>query len=588
MRKSKAAAYIDKRFDMCGIVGYTGFQNAEHIVIDGLKTLEYRGYDSAGIALVDGEISAFKTAGRVRALEETLPAGLWHTAIGHTRWATHGKPSALNAHPHLSFDGKIAVVHNGVLENQRELTEELSTLGIDRVSETDSELIAHMLALEGGDMLEAVRHVGERLEGAATFLAVRAGDCAIYAYRQGASMAVGEGEGESFAASDSLALSRYIKKAIMLSDGEYAKLTKSGVEIYFDGERVTRAPISIRRTPPGECVCHMRAEIDEIPEALKRTFNKINESADEELLSRIRGAKRILLTGCGTAYHACLYGKAILEKTLDIAAEATPASEFDRVRLKDDCIAICVTQSGETADAIDAIKRCKKENIYTVALTNVEESYAAALADRALFLDAGAEIAVAATKTYDCQLLALYMLAKAASGDKMTLSEFAALKEEARRALSLDELYEDRIADSKLMFIGKGLDCVTAREGALKFKEITYKQTDAYPAGELKHGTVALVDGGVTVIVVATAKSAKSRIEAAVSELNSRGAYTVAVSAVGDVGAKRTLEISGDIGEELLPIVAAIPLQNLALTTSLCLGLNPDKPRNLAKSVTVI
>ena len=575
---------------MCGIVGYTGYQNAINIVIDGLSTLEYRGYDSAGIALAGDKLEVYKTAGRVHMLEEMLPAKPCHTAIGHTRWATHGKPDAINAHPHLSFDRRIAVVHNGVIENCPALRAELAGMGITPVSETDSELIAHMLALDGSsDLLTSVKRVGERLEGAATFLAVQKGDDAIYVYRQGASMALGIGEKEAFAASDTLALARHVRQAIMLDDGEYAKLTPSGCSIYKGGVRVERQPVEIHRTPPRDCSCHMRAEIDEIPAALSGTYASVSKSLDGALLTKLIHAKRVLLVGCGTAYHACLYGKQLIESRLSIPAEATVASEFDSVRFADgDAVAIFITQSGETADTLRALDICKQRGAFTLALTNVENSRVCDRAHKTLYLNAGAEIAVAATKSYNCQLLALYMLTRAAAFDPMTKDEIAELRASVSKTLSLEELYEDRICSSKLFFVGKGADYVTAEEGALKFKEITYKSTEAYAAGELKHGTIALIDDECAVLVIATCKADMPRLMATVSELRSRGAYTVAVSSVGDIGANRTLAIPAPFDTALRPLLSVLPLQSLALTTSLCLGLDPDKPRNLAKSVTVI
>lgn len=574
---------------MCGIVGYSGYQNAKNIVIDGLKTLEYRGYDSAGIAFGGEDISVFKTAGSVAALESSLPDMSAHTAIGHTRWATHGVPNAINAHPHLSFDRSIAVVHNGVIENCDEIRRELSQKGITFVSDTDSELIAHLLALEyGSDMLTAVNRVGARLKGAATFLAIKKGDGAIYARRKNASMAVGIGDKECFVASDTLAISKYTAKSVILKDDEVAVLKDGEVKFFKDGMQIQKQPVKIRRTPPKPCACHMRSEIDEIPAALMRTLESAKRATTPEVLSSLSNAKRIYLTGCGTAYHACLYGKEILESELGIPCDAIVASEFDRLRFLDDkCAVILITQSGETADTLSALDMCKIAGAYTLAITNVAHSSVTFAADSTVLLDAGAEVAVAATKSYNCQLLALYVLAKRAGGDGVKASDMTKLAE-AIKILSSHDLYEDKIKRANLFFIGKGADGITAREAALKFKEITYKMTDAYFAGELKHGTIALIDDKSAVIVIATAQEYKHRIEATISELRSRGATVTALSSVGDVGANRTVYLPYLADDALYPLLAIVPLQNLALTSSLCLGLNPDKPRNLAKSVTVI
>lgn len=574
---------------MCGIVGYSGYQNAKNIVIDGLKTLEYRGYDSAGIAFLGDDISIYKTAGSVAKLEALLPDISFHTAIGHTRWATHGKPTAKNAHPHLSFDGNIAVVHNGVIENCEELRGELIEKGITFVSDTDTELIAHLLALENNDnMLEAMERVGNRLLGATTFLAIKKGDDAIYARRMGASLAIGLGDGESFVASDTLAISRYTTKTVVMKDGEYAVLRGGSAAFFKDGKPILKQPVRIKRIPPKPCACYMRAEIDEISSAISRTYTSAKSVLTDGLLQKIKKAKRLYLVGCGTAYHAGLYGKYILERALNIPCEAVAASEFDSVRFLDkNCFVIFITQSGETADTLCALDVCKAKGARTLAITNVAHSSVTYLADCTLLTEAGAEVAVAATKSYNCQLLALYMLAMCAEGRDFDTADLDRLAN-AIRLVSAYDLYEERFKRAKLFFVGKGLDCVTAREAALKFKEITYKMTDSYSAGELKHGAIALIDGKSTVVVIATAQADKHRIEATVSELRSRGAYVIALSSVGDIGANKTLSLPFVKDDAMYPLIAIVPLQSLALNASLCLGLNPDKPRNLAKSVTVI
>lgn len=573
---------------MCGIVGYSGFQNAKNIVIDGLKTLEYRGYDSAGIALVGEKLKLYKCPGRVSALEEALPDIRSHTAIGHTRWATHGVPSAKNAHPHMSFDESVAVVHNGVIENCEELRACLVRQGVEFASDTDSEIIAHLLALEDtSDMISAINNVGKMLVGATTFLAVKSGDDRIYCRRKGASLAIGIGDGENFVASDTLALSKYTKKTVILKDDECAVVSPDGVKFFKDGAPIQKQPVKIKRAAVRECNCHMRAEIDEIPAALKRTAASFEECADEQLVHQLKSAKKIVLCGCGTAYHACLYGEDMLEKALDIPCQSVVASEFDRVRFLDkSCFAIFITQSGETADTLCALETCRAAGVKTLAITNVPASSVTFAADKTILLDAGAEIAVAATKSYCCQLLCLYLLAKRIENEDRKDSV-----DKLYRAIDLQknaDMYEDRIKKSNLFFVGKGLDNVTAQEGALKFKEITYKMTDAYAAGELKHGTIALIDERSTVIFIVTSPKDKHRIEATVSELRSRGAHTIALSSVGDVGANKTLTLPFLDDADLYPVLSVIPLQNLALTASLCLELNPDKPRNLAKSVTVI
>lgn len=574
---------------MCGIVGYTGYQNAKNIVVDGLKTLEYRGYDSAGIALAGSTIHLFKTAGRVEELERILPDLTAHVAIGHTRWATHGVPNARNAHPHISFDGQIAVVHNGVIANCDDLKRDLLSRGITFLSSTDSEIIAHLLALEDtSDMQSAIEKVGNMLQGATTFLAIKAGDDAIYARRFGASLAVGIGDNENFVASDTLAISKHTSKTVLLQDGECAKITPQCVRFFKDGKTISKQTIKIKRVAPKECSCHMRSEIDEIPDAMQRTYKEISRTLDAKTIRAISTARKIYFCGCGTAYHAGLYGKHVFEKLLNIPCETIVASEFDNEKFIDkNCVCIFITQSGETADTLIALSDSKKAGATTIALTNVNGSSICFEADKTFLLDAGAEVAVAATKSYNCQLLALYLIAKECALQDISQDDISKLIK-AVKACQSSVLYEEKIKKANLFFVGKGIDNVTAREGALKFKEITYKMTDAYQAGELKHGAIALIDDKSIVVTIITNPNDKHRIEATISELRSRGAYVIALSSVGDVGANKTSYLPFLKDKLLYPMLSILPLQNLALTASLCLNLNPDKPRNLAKSVTVI
>lgn len=574
---------------MCGIVGYTGYQNAKNIVLDGLRTLEYRGYDSAGIALCGKKLALFKTAGRVSQLADIIPDEICHTAIGHTRWATHGEPNAVNSHPHMSFDNKIAIVHNGVIENCEELRAQLIRQGIKFSSQTDSEIIAHLLALENtDDMIRAMENVGKKLQGAATFLAVKENDDAIYVRRCGASLAVGFGEGENFVASDTLAISKHTLKMVVLKDGECAVITPKNIKFYKDGKQISKQPVRIKRTAPKECSCHMRSEIDEIPDALESTYKSVEKDLDDVTLNAVANASKIYFIGCGTAYHAGLYGKELFETLLHIPCECVVASEATALRFIDEkSFVVAITQSGETADTLIALDYCKQKGAKTLAITNVEGSSVTFQADKTLLLDAGAEVAVAATKSYNSQLFALYLIAKKARNSTVAESDVKKLRN-AVRAVSFLSLYEERIKKTNLFFVGKGADNVTAQEGALKFKEITYKMTDAYSAGELKHGTIALIDDKSTVIVIATHAQDKHRIETTVNELRSRGAYILGISSIGDIGANKTFALPFIDDELLYPILSVIPLQNLSLTASLCLGLNPDKPRNLAKSVTVI
>lgn len=574
---------------MCGIVGYIGYQNAKDVVLDGLKTLEYRGYDSAGIALLSEEkINVFKAKGRVFDLEKTLPNIYSPIGIGHTRWATHGSPSAINAHPHLSFDGQIAVVHNGVIDNFEELKGYLSSHNITLRSQTDSEVIAHLLSLEDtDDMLLALRNVGKKLKGATTFLAIKKGENKIYARRYGAALAVGLGERENLVASDTLALAKYTRQAVILQDGEYAVLSPDGVEFFDEEKRIAKEVIQISPPLLSTHNCHMRAEIDEIPSSIMRTYESISKSIDFSTRNRIKMAKKICFFGCGTAYHAGLYGKNVFEKCLKIPCQCTVSSEIDTTFIDENCVAFFITQSGETQDTLLALRACKKVGAHTIAIVNVPSSTISFEADKTFCLNAGAEIAVAATKSYVCQLLCLYLIAKSVIGESIEKKQISHLCNAVKK-VQKQSVYEEKIKNANLFFIGKGIDYITAKEGALKFKEITYKMTDAYQAGELKHGAIALIDCNSVTIALATDKASVSRIKATISELRSRGAHTLAISSIGDVGADKTLFLPNVEDKMLYPLLCMLPLQRLALETSLSLSLDPDKPRNLAKSVTVI
>ncbi len=573
---------------MCGIVGYTGNKNAIDVVFEGLKTLEYRGYDSAGIAAVSNDIYITKTIGRVANLKNKLPSAPINTAIGHTRWATHGKPSLQNAHPHVSFDGKVAIVHNGIIENYAELKRELLKKGITFVSDTDSEIIAHMLAIYAGDdFLQAVFRVASALKGSATFLAISKGDDKIYCSKCGASLNVGHKIRESFATSDTLAVCDCLDEVIPLEDGDVAVLSADSIQIFNKGEAVCRRSYKTSRNLPKHSKLYMRSEIDEIPRAVKNTLHGFAPEQHALSLEKIKTADRLYFVGCGTAYHACLFAKHVFSHLLAKPCEAVEASELDETLISNRDVVVFVTQSGETADTVLAARRCKSVGAYTVAVCNVPNSLISFTADDTLYTRAGAEVAVAATKSYVCQLSLLYNVARYTCDSPLSARDIDNLVEGLSLATNLAPIIENA-ENKKLFFIGKGQDFVTAKEAALKVKEITYKMTDAYSAGELKHGPIALIDDNSLVFLIATNEADKSRIEATTSELRSRGAEVVALSAVGDFGADRTLQLPVLYDKNLYPALAIIPLQTLALELSLRLGLNPDKPRNLAKSVTVI
>lgn len=572
---------------MCGIIGISGCDNVKSLLLDGLTALEYRGYDSAGVAFGGDMLSVYKCGGRVSALSRSIPFDADGTVgIGHTRWATHGEVSGKNAHPHLSPNGEFAVVHNGIVENCDELKSRLLRAGEIFSSDTDSEIIAHLIERNfKGDMLSTITDTAGVLVGSATFLVLRKGDDNVYCHKRGTALVVGESALGGFVASDALALQNYCDKESILQDGDVAVVSRKNVTIFHDGVKTEREKIPFFQKPPAKCDCHMKSEIDEIPTALENTFSC---EISDECVEKIRRSERIAIFACGTAYHAGLYGKRVFEKIANIPVDVFVAGEIDEARfLSPSVFSIFVTQSGETADTLVALERCKNLGLSTLAVTNVPFSTITFKADYVFTTMAGAEIAVAATKSYVCQLLALYLIAMKVAGRPLNVCGINGLIASAREIVKSTSIATNATA-KKVFFIGKGGDEITAREGALKFKEITYKMTDSYPSGELKHGAIALVDDTALVVAVVTNEADKERTRATIKELKARKGTVVAVSAVGDVGGDESIFLPPLDDELLYPILTVIPLQKLALETSLALGINPDKPRNLAKSVTVI
>lgn len=570
---------------MCGIIGISGKSNVKNILLDGLCSLEYRGYDSAGVAFGGESVSVYKCGKRVGALSEIIPKNTdGKTGIGHTRWATHGEVSERNAHPHLSPNGEFAIVHNGIIEN----CEELKTLLAGDVfsSDTDSEIISHLVECNfNGDMLSAMKKTADMLVGSATFLVLRKGDENIYCHKRGTALVVGESAFGGFVASDALALQNYCKKESILLDGDVAVVSPIGVTVFHDGEPVEREKIPFFQKPPTKCDCHMKCEINEIPTALENT---VLGDISEKCVEKIRQANRIAIFACGTAYHAGLYGKYVFEKIANIPTDVYVASEIDDVRfLSPSVFSVFITQSGETADTLRALDVCKKSGLCTLSITNVPLSTITFKSDYFVTTGAGAEIAVAATKSYVCQLLSLYLIANKVANRPISACSINGLIASAEEIVKSVSVHANATA-KKVFFIGKGVDEITAKEGALKFKEITYKMTDAYPSGELKHGAIALIDDAALVVAIVTNVADKERTRATIKELKTRKATVITVSAVGNIGGDESIYLPPIDDEILYPILTIIPLQKLALGTSVALGINPDKPRNLAKSVTVI
>ncbi|HEY8393877.1 MAG TPA: glutamine--fructose-6-phosphate transaminase (isomerizing) [Thermaerobacter sp.] len=608
---------------MCGIVGYVGPKQAVPILIRGLRALEYRGYDSAGIAVgYNGTVDVRKRVGRIDALQELLDRRpLRGTAgIGHTRWATHGRPSDENAHPHTDCTSAFVVVHNGIIENYAELRDELKAQGHRFASETDTEVVAHLLEeMYDGDLAGTVRRVAARLQGAyALAVMTRLEPGKIVAVKQASPLIIGLGEGENFLASDIPALLPHTRRVIPLEEGEMAVLTRDRVELMkLDGTPVRREPMVVTWDPGqaerGGYEHFMLKEIHEQPRAVRDTLaGRINRAGDGVVLDSVRfepdwvrGLKSVYLVACGTAYHAGLVGGRLIERLAGIPAWTELASEFRyREPLVDEkTLFVAISQSGETADTLAAMREARRRGARILAITNVVGSSVAREADDVVYTWAGPEIAVASTKAYTTQIVALTLLAihlaeitghTGPLGRRNLIEALRQLPEAVEAALAVEEEVRaigELARDWRdAFFIGRGLDYFTALEGQLKLKEISYIHAEAYAAGELKHGTLALIEQGTPVVALVTQPDLREKMISNIEEVRARGAEVFAVvrrdlSGI-DRYARQTLRLPV-VHPLLMPAVAAVPLQLLAYYAAVARGTDVDKPRNLAKSVTV-
>ncbi|MEI8334095.1 MAG: glutamine--fructose-6-phosphate transaminase (isomerizing) [Chloroflexota bacterium] len=610
---------------MCGIVGYTGPRDAGPILLEGLRRLEYRGYDSAGIALVteDGDLFVEKRAGKLANLRTALLDRTPHAGIGlaHTRWATHGRPNDLNAHPHVDCTGDITVVHNGIIENFRELRDRLETSGHVLSSETDTEVIAHLVEeAYAGDIADATRAALRQVEGAYAIAVLhRAEPDRLVGARMNVPLVVGLGDGESFLASDVAAILAHTDRIVFLEDGDVADLRPTGVAITdVAGAPVERTPTTITWTAEaaekGGHDHFMHKEICEQPEALLSCITGRVTRDDRIGVEELRPVEGILasvdrveLVACGTASYAALVGAAALQEWTGLPARATVGSEFrySPPPLDGRTLVIAVTQSGETADTIAPTRLARERGCPVIAVTNTVGSAITREADAVLFLQAGPEIAVAASKTFVAQVTTLVMLAAAiakARGmlDRATERSLAValrgLPERARQALANAEQGDvaglaRRYVDSRgFMYVGRGYSYPTALEGALKLKEVSYIHAEGYAAGELKHGPISLLDAECPLVAVATRSSVYDKLISNVMEGRARDAKVIAVATEGDPQIERFADEVlwvPDTHEALSPVLAIIPLQLFAYYTAVARGTDVDQPRNLAKSVTV-
>ena len=608
---------------MCGIVGYTGPREAGPILIEGLKRLEYRGYDSAGIALVDdsGRMFVEKRAGKLANLQTALADRTPHAAIGlaHTRWATHGRPNDLNAHPHQDCTGEITVIHNGIIENFRELRDGLEERGHTLTSETDTEAIAHLIeeAYEG-DIADATRAALRLIEGAYALAVMHRGEAdRLVGARQNVPLVVGLADGETFLASDVAAILAHTDQVIFLEEGDVADLRPWGVTITdVAGGPIERAVTTITWTAAaaekGGFDHFMLKEIHEQPTALRQSIagrlSRTDEISVEELAGlgdRLATIRRIELVACGTAYYAALIGAAAIQEWTGLPARATVGSEFrySPPPLDPQTLVIAVTQSGETADTIAPTRFARGEGCPVIAVTNTVGSAITRESDAVLFLQAGPEVAVAASKTFVTQVTTLVILAAAIAKARGSLAvdreaTFAralrALPEAAQRTLDLNSgiatLARRYVNSRGFMFIGRGYGYPAALEGALKLKEVSYVHAEGYAAGELKHGPISLLDAECPLVAVATRSIVYDKVISNVMEGRARDARVIAVATEGDPQIERFADEVcwvPDTDEVLSPILAVIPLQLFAYYTAVARGTDVDQPRNLAKSVTV-
>ena len=607
---------------MCGIVGFTGKQNAAPILLDGLKKLEYRGYDSAGIAVEHGgAISLSKVSGRIANLCEKTEDGKnlpGFSGIGHTRWATHGAPTDANAHPHMSCDGRFSVVHNGIIENYMELREELSAKGYTFNSQTDTEVIVHLLEMYyDGDLKAAVMRTTSRLEGSYA-LGVLCSDCPgkIMAVREASPLILGIGVGENFFASDVTALVAYTRNALYLDDGEFAELTPESITVYDCTGAAIQKPISritwsIEAAEKGGYEHFMLKEIMEQPRAVKaalapRVHNKYIQLDDFGFTAdEFRSIRKIVITACGSAYYAGCAGKYAIEKLCHIPVDVQLASElrYSEPQIDDKALLIVLSQSGETADTIAAMKECQSLGARTLAIVNVVGSTISKLADHTLYTWAGPEIAVATTKGYTTQLTVLYLFAVYAARTMELLSEqehtqliteLQAIPKKIQQALdmnaALPQLAGKYNVGQSVFYIGRNTDYAVALEGALKMKEISYIHAEAYAAGELKHGTIALIDEGQSVIAICCNSRIAEKTMSNIVEVKARGAQVLALAVKGNravlAQADDVIYIP-DLDPLFQAVVEIVPLQLLAYYVAKENGCDIDKPKNLAKSVTV-
>ena len=608
---------------MCGIVGYIGGDQAAPILLSGLQKLEYRGYDSAGVAVYnDGGLRVVKSKGRLSVLEGILEGGVTlpgTVGIGHTRWATHGAPSDVNSHPQVSDGGKFAVVHNGIIENYLYLKNHLIRRGVEFVSETDTEVVAQMLEYYyQGDVLEAIRKVISKVEGSYA-LGIICADCPekLFAVRKDSPLIIGVGEGENYIASDVPAILSRTRDIYRLKDQEIAVLTREGVAFYDQElepitKEMERVQWDVAAAEKGGYEHFMMKEICEQPEALRKTISpRIRDGQivlDDITLTReqLQDLKKVFIVACGTSYHVGVVAKYAFERLLKIPLEVDVASEF-RYRdpiLDDKTLVIIISQSGETADTLAALRMAKQRGCRILSIVNVVGSTIANESDDVLYTWAGPEIAVASTKAYSTQLAVIYLIALYMAGQLGTISQ-ADMENYLADLQRLPELAEECLKDKEaiqyfasryfnahdMYFIGRNVDYAASLEASLKLKEISYIHSEAYTAGELKHGPISLLEDGTLVIAIATYEKLFDKMMSNVREVKARGAVVLGITVnEREEALKQETDFQfcvPKVTDFMLPSLSILPLQLFAYYVASMKGCDIDKPRNLAKSVTV-
>ena len=607
---------------MCGIVGYLGKRQATEVLIDGLSKLEYRGYDSAGVAVNTGnELAIRKFKGRLAILAEDLQKDPidGHLGIGHTRWATHGEPSDVNSHPHFNMDRTIAVVHNGIIENYLELRAELEAEGVKFLSQTDTEIAAHMVSkYYEGNLLDAVYKATSRFRGAYALGVVCADNAnELVAVRKDSPLVVGLGEDENMIASDIPAILKYTRNVYFLENGEFVHILGDKVTVLNENKEVVQKEVSeitwdVEAASKGGFDSFMAKEIYEQPKGVEDTLLRRLDENGRIKLDDIKITKedldkinKVYIVACGTAYHAGLVGKYAIEKFAKIPVIADIASEFrySDPFVDENTLIIIVSQSGETADTLAALRDAKAKGARVLSITNVVGSSIARESDDIFYTWAGPEIAVASTKAYTTQLMAFYMIALNLAMTKGTITEeeyfkmIDILKEmpsKVEKVLECDKLVEEIAAEIKdkndIFYLGRGLDYALAMEGSLKIKEISYMHAEAFAAGELKHGTIALIEEGTPVIAIATQEALFEKMVSNMQEVKARGAKVIAIVEEHNEEVEKSADgviYIPEVEDMFASITSVVPMQLLSYHVAKMRGCDIDKPRNLAKSVTV-